>query len=239
MYDDFFDYGGPSTGDLVYEEIKKVLLGTVKQEFLDELEKLRKENEELRPYKYERDRMRAELDTVRRDCERRIEAAEDNAKRLTLEELFGECIVEAWKVERRKVYVPKCDKCDDERKVHFKSPSGKELTEPCECDKYTTVFEPIPALLTRFKIYPKFPIVNQFRDSTFDKPVYYWYTTRCDSIINECEFQISDFSDVGTNRTVDNLPFKDLNEWYSVFHSKERCQEFCDYLTKKEAEKTV
>lgn len=55
MYDDFFNYDGPSTGDLVYEEIKKVLLGTVKQEFLDELEKLRKENEELRPYKYERD----------------------------------------------------------------------------------------------------------------------------------------------------------------------------------------
>ena len=239
MYDDFFDYYGPSTGDLVYEEIKKVLLGTVKQEFLDELEKLRKENEELRPYKYERDRMKAELDTVRRDCERRIEAAEDNAKRLTLEELFGECIVEAWKVERRKVYVPKCDKCDDERKVHFMSPRGKELTESCECDKYRTVFEPVPALLTRFKIYPKFPIVNQFRDSTFDKPVYYWYTTRCDSITNECEFQISDFSDVGTNRTVDNLPFKDLNEWHSVFHSKERCQEFCDYLTEKEAEKTV
>lgn len=27
----------------------------------------------------------------------------------------------------------KCDKCDDERKIHFKSPSGKELTEPCSC----------------------------------------------------------------------------------------------------------
>ena len=237
MYNDYFDFPEPSTGDIVFEELKRVLLGTLKEEVKAELEALRKENEELRPYKLERDRMRADFTRAKQEYERRIKEAECKAKETAFEELFNEHLVEAWKVNRKPIYPPKCTKCDDKRQIHFKSPRGKEMTEPCECNTYTIAFEPVPALMTRFKVNPKATPANQERSGCFDKPVYYWYTTRDNIIRKDTEFQLSDFSDIGVARPAEQKPFKDCNEYWSVFTSLERCQEFCDYLAAEEEKK--
>lgn len=233
MYDDFFELGEPSTGELVYEEIKKVLLGTVKQEFIDELEKLRKENEELRPFKEDKDRFERELLQAKADYNRKIKEAQISAENSVFEKLLGDRIVQAWKVKRDYIKPPKCNKCDDQRRLHFSSPSGKDMTEPCECDKATTIFKPVPALLARFRVNPSAHAKAQFRTDSFcDKPLYYWYSTEYDSL-DQAEFCLSECSGVGADRHSDTLPFSELNEWHSIFTSLERCQEFCDYLTKK------
>ncbi len=121
MYNDYFDLPEPSTGDMVFEELKRIILGTLKEEVKAELEALRKENEELRPYKEDRTRMERELMQVRADCVRKIKEAQEAARNSTFESLLGEHLVQAWKVGREYLKPPKCDKCDGSRKLHFTS----------------------------------------------------------------------------------------------------------------------
>lgn len=237
MYNDYFDFPEPSTGDIVFEELKRVLLGTLKEEIKTELEALRKENEELRPYKEDRDRLQRELDLVRSNCTRRIKEAQEEARNSTFESLLGEHMVQAWKVGREYILPPKCDKCDDKRKLHFTSPRGRDMTEECECAKSTTIYKPVPALLTRFRVNPMAIAKNQFRDDSFcDKPLYYWYTTEYETL-DRAEFRICEESEVGAPRASDNKPLSELNEWHSVFTDIERCQAFCDYLAEEDKKK--
>lgn len=233
MYNDYFDFPEPSTGDIVFEELKRVLLGTLKEEIKTELEQLRKENEELRPFKEERDRMEQELTRVRADCVRKIKEAQEAARNSTFGGLLGEHMIQAWKVGREYLKPPKCEKCDASRKIHFTSPRGRDMTEPCECDQTTAIYKPVPALLARFRVNPSARAKNQDRDDSFcDKPLYYWYTTEYDTL-DQAEFVISSESEVGAPYVYDVKPFDKLNEWHAVFADKDRCQAFCDYLTEK------
>ena len=238
MYNDYFDLPEPSTGDIVFEELKRVLLGTLKEEIKTELEALRKENAELRPYKEDRDRLQRDLERVRSDCNRRVREADTAAENRMFESLLGEHLVQAWKVGREYILPPKCEKCDANRKLHFTSPRGRDMTEECECAKSQTIYKPIPALLARFRVNPKARARNQFTDSCFnsEKPLYYWYTTDY-STLDGAEFRISDESEVGAPRSSDLKPFSELSEWHSVFTDIERCQEFCNYLAEQAANK--
>lgn len=235
MYNDYFDFPEPSTGDIVFEELKRVLLGTLKEEIKTELEHLRKENEELRPYKDDHDRLQRELRTVQANCKRRVDEAEQKARNAALDELFGDCIVDAWKVGREYIKGPKCDKCDENRKLHYTSPRGKAMTEDCECAESTVHYFPKPAIMARFKLHPKVPVKNQDEPNAYSRPVYRWYTTEYETIEDGTEFVVDSDYESGSHRFADrtDTPFEKLNEWSEVFTSKERCQEFCDYLTTK------
>lgn len=238
-YADFFDLPAPSTGDVVFEEIRKVLLGTLKKEIQDELDALRKENEELRPLKADRGQLQRELDRVRSECNRRVREADAAAENRVFESLLGEHIIKAWKVGREYVLPPKCDKCDADRKLHFTSPRGKDMTEPCECAQSKIIFKPVPAILARFRVNSSARAKNQHSDDTFyDKPLYYWYTTEYDTL-DGAEFTLSEASEVGAPRASDMQPLSELREWTSVFTDEERCRAFCEYLTEKETNKSV
>lgn len=43
----------------------------------------------------------------------------------------------------------KCNKCDDDRNIHFKSPSGKDCTEPCQCAEKRYIYKPVQGFLFR------------------------------------------------------------------------------------------
>ena len=47
----------------------------------------------------------------------------------------------------------KCDKCDGERKIHFRSPSGKELTELCSCSSQVSRYFLIEIPIYKIEIY--------------------------------------------------------------------------------------
>lgn len=234
MYNEYFDFPEPSTGDIVFEELKKVLLGTLKEEIKSELEHLRKENEELRIFKEERNHMEQELARVRADCVRKVKEAQEAARNSTFESLLGEHMIQAWKVGREYLRPPKCEKCDANRKIHFTSPRGREMTEDCECDQTTTIYKPVPALLARFRVKSYARAKNQdAEDSFYDKPLHYWYTTEYDTL-DGAEFVVSSESEIGATYVSDAKPFDKLNEWHAVFTDKERCQAFCDYLAEKD-----
>jgi hypothetical protein len=236
MYNDYFDFPAePSTGDIVFEELKKILLGTLKEEIKTELETLRAENAELRPYKEERERMRLTLLRTQQECERKVRDAEKKARAMALEELFGDCVVDAWMVGRDYKQGPKCDKCDEKRKLHYTTPRGRAMTEDCECAECSVKYFPKPAIMSRFQIHPKASVSAQDKD-TYPRPVYRWYTTQYETVEDGAEFVVDSDNEIGSSRFADreDTSFEKLNEWRDVFTSKERCQAFCEYLAEKD-----
>ena len=168
-------------------------------------------------------------------CEKQVQDAERKAKDMALEDLFGECIVDAWKVDREYIRGPKCNKCDENRKLHYTTPRGRSATENCECAESSVQYVPVPAIMARFKVHPRRRVKDQDASDSYYHPVFRWYTTEWSKIEDGTEFEIDSDTEVGCYRFADrdDTPFEKLNEWHSVFTSKERCQAFCDYLTMK------
>lgn len=135
-YDEEY-YQEPSEFDEMVEEFKAKLAESVKEETQTELAKLRAENAELRGKVQNLNKLELEVAASKRDYERRAQTAERDAAREARKLKAGE-LLEAisspkFTVTRSSKFGKKCDQCDDNRTVHFKSPSGKDLDERCQC----------------------------------------------------------------------------------------------------------
>lgn len=154
MYEDFYNEG-PSDFDIAIEEFKEGLRKTVKEEILNEMARLKKENEELQEVKENFEKIKQEY----KDKERQFNVKEDEMMRTLarkkIEELttIADMKSEAYWLDTASGYIPKCDKCDDKRLIHFKSPSGMDCTEPCpNCGTsyYMYFVKPVDAVKIRF-----------------------------------------------------------------------------------------
>lgn len=233
---DFYepDYHEPTTGELVYEEVRQLLLKAVKQQWVDEMERLRKEVEELRPFRDDKLRYEQELQQMKWKYEHKVEEAERNAKKMLMEDLFGENKLICWRPNIKYIEQPKCDKCDDKRKIHFTSPMGKEMTENCSCASKSAIYEPQETHLLRFTIHHKRKAGDQDSNFTSDKPIYRYYAPRTyRDTAEETEYIFDHECEKGCYRPTDTADFENLNQYSAIFTSKERCQEYCDYLTEQ------
>lgn len=113
----------------------------------------------------------------------------------------------------------KCDKCDDERKIHFKSPSGKELTERCSCSQQVERYflQEIP--IYRIETYSRY---GEEQIST----IYI-----CRQGEDEDSYSVENFRD-----ELDNEKISKSYHWRPVFLSKERAE---DYVRFKNTEETA
>lgn len=190
----------------------------VKQEIKQEMERLRKENAELQQYKKERQ----EVENVKKWYESRLQT-EVEAYKITLrqgkiKELFGDYIGTGWGVRGNTILPPKCDKCDEKRIVHFKSPSGKELTELCDCAHGKIVYEPIELSLIKIGGY-KGNISRYYYDE-------------------ESRSEYSEYYDYTSYVYDGKTPFDKLTSyWAIVFLDKETCKKYCEWKTEQEAKK--
>lgn len=114
----------------------------VEQDIKQEMERLRKENAELQQYKQERQEVEKIKNHYQLKLQTEIEMYKRQLRTARLEELFGDHLVIGWAADWKAILPPKCDKCDSERYVHFKSPSGQDFKEPCECQKGTKKYSP-------------------------------------------------------------------------------------------------
>lgn len=183
----------------------------VRQDIKAEMERLRKENTELQQYKQERQEYEYRLQTE-------VEAYKRTLRQGKVKELFGDYIGTGWGVGRNTILPPKCDKCDEKRFIHFKSPRGKELTELCDCAFGKMVCKPIELTLIKFSKY-RDEIIRYFidRDHTTEN---YW-----------------EYEDATSNIYDGKTPFEDLNCWEIVFLDKETCERYCAWKTEQEAKK--
>lgn len=142
MYNDFYD-DCPEVGILV-EEFKVSLLKSVKEEFLNEMDRLRKENAELKEFKLKKAEYDFQLQELKHSKKLEIEQIKKEVEKKRLMDILKDNFIEtayypqhAWKYK-----YDKCGKCDEDRNIHFKSPLGRNLIEPCSCAKRVKYYKP-------------------------------------------------------------------------------------------------
>ncbi len=220
MWEDFYNEG-PSDFDIAIEEFKEGLRKTVKEEILNEMTRLKKENEELQEVKRNFNKIKQEY----KDKEEALKRREDNLNYELARKKFNELTTIAdfsehiYVIDYKEGYVPKCDKCDDNRQIHFTSPSGRDCKEDCPvCGKRYCIYYPRPvdAIKIRFS-----------KDPYLKNEV---WAVKCEEY---CE----------------NITYKKENVWkgaaeefnfddyytlrHTCFESKELAQQICDRINKK------
>jgi hypothetical protein len=116
-------------------------------------------------------------------------------------------------------YLPKCDKCDENRLIHFKSPTGKDCTESCP-DCGTTYHKYYVKPVDTMKIL--FP-----NDPTIRRVAYYLRHDRWG------ETYSYDLQDIYRGSAADYDASDGYKMHHTAFESKELAQEICDRINKE------
>ena len=103
-----------------------------------------------------------ELMEILKDVPDNVEVAEKKWKDARLHELLGDNLTVGWRATFAEVYGEKCDKCDEDRMIHFTSPQGRVLSERCECAKGYRTYFPEEVALYKFH-------VNKRKNLPYDK----------------------------------------------------------------------
>lgn len=224
MYYGFDDYFEPGEFDEKIEELKNELRESVKKEINDEIEKLRKENKELQviknnlePIKRDFERKKEECERKKEECERVMKDAEYRAKHARLKELMEQVKLVLWSVTWETRYKKKCNKCDCWRNIKVTLPSGNTVTDPCTCRKTAHVY------------YPKEKVLFEMLDRNCDFRV--WYKERDEGDFAADAIAVKPSEIIDHNKNFEEI---DTNETCGIFFTSfEECQEFCNYLNKK------
>lgn len=212
-YDDFF---APSEFDQEVDAFKNTLRQSVKTEILEELERLREENEELNLLKMNFDE-RVRL--YKEDCQRRefeAQRAIDNAKRAHFNELVNEVAPFAWCVDWRYISQEKCGECDQYRQRHFISPLGREMKENCLCAESTKEY-----------FVKRVPVVELRYTKKGIHDVHYLANEAGEDRFSSYE---SDF--------FDDVSFESINPWRrALFHSENKARLYAAWKNKREQDK--
>ena len=149
MYPDFDDYYDPSEGELFFDEMKEKFREILREDVNSELSRLTKENAELRKIVKEYNDKKMELTRRERD----VQYKEDNLKRdverefynRTMDDVFEHLLEdsEVWYAERVPHEKPKCNLCNEERKLVAVYPDGETVTKECKCSRPTYIYEPV------------------------------------------------------------------------------------------------
>jgi len=138
-------YGDTTPFDEEVESLKDHLRTAVKEETQKELETLRTENREMAGKLKNLATLERAADQARFDYEFKLNQAEQTARR-TVEKEGLRKLLELLREPRYRVALawdpqPKCGKCDEDRKLNYLTPRGKEAFEMCECNAKTQRWE--------------------------------------------------------------------------------------------------
>lgn len=225
-YEDYYDE--PSEFEKQIEEFKYSLYEVVKQEHVNTLKRLEKENQELQEIKKNWKALEDEYKSKIRELENEKSKLKLNAKKMRLEELFeGEFNTILYKPDYKVVSGKKCGKCDDKRQIKFRSPSGKELKEDCECAKIYKKYEVKPRYCSEFR-------VNNYRKNG-EMPLLMWYK-KYNDYSDDYDGYSYDSSDLVRKIYSPEMDFETVFEDFGYgmyFKNEEDCQRYCDWLNDK------
>jgi len=196
------------------QKMKEILLGTIKVEtenIKDENARLKKANQILLDEQSNIRNKEHQLEIRKSDLIRQV-------KRERLSQLMSDFQLVMYRSKATYPKKPKCDKCDDNRKIKFYSPSGKQMEESCSCDKGKETFIPVEHICTEFKVSRDDGVMLMWYKENHEKD-YDWYGYDCSDLVRS----------VYKGET-----FKDLDNYNTYFKSKELCQEYCDWLNSKD-----
>lgn len=228
MYNDYYnDFYSPSEFDIMILELKDELRKSVKEEYLNIIKKLEDEIAEFEEFRnnkaiYERDlaSVQAKVETIKNEAYR-------EASRKRLDELLADVNVPAWKISSKYEYTqPKCDRCDDNRQIHFTSPSGKDMTEPCECS------------IRKYRYFPEEVRCIEFHTQNKEccEKVFVTFIQTREELNgwngHTGRWERAEYGDNYAYILYKDEPFEKAKNLKHNFYflCKEKCQEFCDWL---------
>jgi hypothetical protein len=213
-YDEDFYYE-TSEFDHQVNEFKESLLKSVKEEFISEMERLKKENAELQTVKHDFEQIKRDYKNKEQKLEMERQELERKVRRERLSVLMKDFEVVMYRAYSKTELPPKCDKCDDKRRVHFKSPLGRNFTEDCECNKGELVYHPQEYICSSFSIN---------RDGNGMDA---WYKLKPNREDDYASYDSSTYAKVIYH---DGLKYEDIKKYDTFFKTKEECQGYCDWL---------
>ncbi len=143
-YDEDY-YHEPSELEEMLEEFKTALAGSIKDEHTRKVEQLTRENTEMREKLKNLRKLETEASVAKQKAEFEVTKAKDEARReirnARAMEILAELTVPRWRLHHKPHEKPKCDQCDMNRYINFKSPQGRDMSERCECADRTYTWE--------------------------------------------------------------------------------------------------
>lgn len=134
QYEDHSDCYEPSEFDEAVDGFKELLRKQVADEIQTELEVLRKSNRELSEQAKELPKLLREASKAKVEYEAAKRNAERDANQRGVNDLLKIMATPKFKVRHTWAKGPKCGMCDDDRRINYTTPSGKEAYETCECN---------------------------------------------------------------------------------------------------------
>lgn len=218
-YDDFYEE--PSEFDTMVEEFKESLMKSVKEDYVEKMEKLEKENQALRVVKKDFSKIKEDFEKKKYEYEKAICEANQNAKKARIEELLNTYKLILYSPNWGYCYTEKCSKCDEHRNIEVKLPSGRKIKDACKCGKEYKRFYPEKMLL--------YEIENCKNSLRF----YYVQGNESDGYVN-LKTGLSSYAN--ENLIKPGTKFEDLEEKPArglLFSTYEECVAYCDYINKK------
>jgi len=219
-YDYDFEYQEPeptvadeilaqATQALILMDAAKDKVKTWLKETRQQNERLTKENKKLRGQV-------AEAKSKVRGLAQKETELKNKAKRMTVKEFFGQRSVFMYKPDYAShKRLEKCDKCDEARYIHYKTPLGNAAKERCSCFKWLYCWEPKEMTLESLR-------------KRRGEELFMWFRTHHDDdggfsggtlIQNEWVFD-----------KVNTAEFSGVNKNQAYFSDKNACQLYCDWL---------
>lgn len=139
---------------------------------------------------------------------------------MRLVDLMKDHKVIKWKVSWEFVYGPKCDKCDSDRAIEIKLPSGKIVKDSCKCKTDSKRY-----------YYPKRYVLSEFTDRYGDGKITAHYSeegSRNDTCYELYSSTVCDkYTEDRKKEAIESLS----DEVKSIlFNEEEECQKVCDKL---------
>jgi hypothetical protein len=214
-YDEEF-YHEPSEFDEKVEEFKETLMDSVKVEFKEEMDRLRKENDELQETKKKMKEIERDYENKKRDLQYERQNLETKIRKEKLSSLMKDFEVQLYTVGSKHYKKPKCDKCDENRRIHYTTPLGNKTYESCDCSGTIGVYEVIPTTLVEFSIR--------------SGKSYVWYQVKESSRTEYLSYHDDTVS--GKDLITSEEQFENASTWRPLLKTEELAQKFCDYLNK-------
>lgn len=220
MYEDFFNEG-PSDYELFMNDLKETLKKSIKDEFIKEMDKLKAENKKLQNVKENFEKIKLDYAHKEQELKAKEQDMEKNLARKKIMELatIADMKAQIYYIDDDSAYLPKCDKCDENRLIHFKSPTGKDYTEPCPNCGTTYHKYYVKPIDTMKILFPNDPALHRVA-----------YYLRHDRWGESYSYELQD---IYKGSAADYDTSSGYKMHHTAFESKELAQGICDRINKE------
>ena len=217
-YENFEDNFEPSIYDQNLSEFYVKMKDALKEHVKINLEYTQKQNEDLKSQINAISKRNSEISRELSKLQSEKDKFQREARQIRLKELMKDFYHIYYYANYEYEIGEKCDKCDADRNIIFKSPSGRHYVEQCEC-----YFKRRKKYIVIIKNCVSFAV----RNGNFIA----WYS-EYDPKDEDGGYKSSDVISKD-NIYKDGMSFAELNKeepYITKFINLEDCQKFCDYL---------